>query len=336
MAVLVAAIVLLGAAALAYFSGSTQARPPLVVYCAHDSLYAQPILEKFQLQTGIPVNVRFDTEATKSLGLVSLLLREKEHPRCDVFWNNELLGTMQLQREGLLLPYQGAGYDRFPAAFKDPDGHWTGFGARMRVYIVNTRRMPATEEAVEQALEGDLSRMALAKPLYGTTRTHYTMLWDLRGGEHLKQWHREVRERGVREVAGNATVKNLVAQGTCDFGWTDSDDYFVALDAGRPVDMLPVRAGGATISIPNTLAIIRGTERLSDAQRLVDYLLSAQTELALANSKSRQIPLGPVDEHLVPKEVERLRRWAQDGYDLTRLGPAAEECLEWLKSEYVP
>src|SRR5262252_3639724 len=42
----------------------------LVVYCAHDSIYAEQIFKSFEQETGIPVEVRYDTEATKSLGLM--------------------------------------------------------------------------------------------------------------------------------------------------------------------------------------------------------------------------------------------------------------------------
>jgi iron(III) transport system substrate-binding protein len=96
----------------------------LVVYCAHDSIFSEKILRDFEQRTGIAVALRFDTEATKSLGLTELLIREKDAPRCDVFWNNELLGMLDLQQRGLLLPYQGAGHARIPAAFKAADGAW--------------------------------------------------------------------------------------------------------------------------------------------------------------------------------------------------------------------
>ena len=100
--------------------------------------------------------------------------------------------------------------------------------------------------------------------------------------------------------------------------------------------MLPVRLdGGRTICIPNSVAIIQGTERLAAAQRLVDFLLSAETELALAASKSRQIPLGPVDEAKLRDEIRRLKSWAAQGYPLNSLGPGRAACLRWLKSEYL-
>jgi len=309
----------------------------LVVYCAHDSVYSDKVLRDFSEQTGIPVAPKYDTEATKSLGLVELLIREKDNPRCDVFWNNELLGTMDLEEKGVLLPYKGGGYERIPDRFKDPEGHWAGFGARLRVYIINTDKMKADPGAVEKALAaGDLSRFAVAKPIYGTTLTHYCVLWDLWGAEKLKAWHRDLRARKVCEVTGNAHAKNVVAQGVCDLGWTDTDDYFVARHMRQPVAALPVRVdGGATICIPNTACIIKGTGRLEQAQALVDYLLSADCEIALANAESRQIPLGPLNDSLIPKEVREMTAWVKDGYSLAGLGAARAECLAWLKEEYL-
>ena len=126
------------ASLLAILWWGSAGRSALVVYCAHDSIYSEKILRDFEKRTGIPVAIRFDTEATKSLGLVELLVREKEAPRCDVFWNNELLGTLDLAERGILEPYASASFARIPAAFKDPGGRWTGFAARLRVYIFNT------------------------------------------------------------------------------------------------------------------------------------------------------------------------------------------------------
>lgn len=311
---------------------------PLVIYCAHDAIFSEKILQDFAKQTGIPVALRFDTEATKSLALTELLIREKDAPRCDVFWNNELLGTLDLQQRGLLEPYQGPGYARIPAAFKSPDGSWTGFAARLRVTISNTARIGTTPPNLDALLPGsDYSKIAIAKPLYGTTLTHYAALWKLWGRDKLMAWHRDWRTGGVHECNGNGSVKDAVAEGACYAGYTDTDDFFVAKDEGKPVAMSPVRLeDGKTIAIPNTVSIIRGTKRIDAARQLVDYLLSAETEIALARSKARQIPLGDVPADQLPAEVRELAGWARDGTDLNALGAARTECLAWLKSEYLP
>jgi len=334
-AVVVVAIVVVAAWAV-YTLAARGKSDSLVVYCAHDSVYADAVLKSFETSTGIPVSIRYDTEATKSLGLVELLLSEKDAPRCDVFWNNEVLGTLRLQRNGVLTPYQGTGYARIPERYKDPEGCWTGFAARLRVYIVNTEKMKNDAEEILKRMEGDLSRTAIAKPLYGTTFTHYCALWSLWGPEKLQAWHRDVRSRGLHEATGNAHVKNLVAEGVCDFGWTDSDDFFVGVDEKKPVAMCPIRLdNGQVICIPNTVGIIRGTPRMKQAQQLVDYLLSAESETALASSASRQVPLGPVDDSKLPESVRGLRANVENGCPMSKLSEVSEACLTWLKSEYL-
>ena len=306
----------------------------LVVYCAHDAVYADQILQEFQLRSGIKVSARYDTEATKSLGLTELIVREKDAPRCDVFWNNEMLGTADLAERGLLEPYRGDGWQRIPDQWKDAEARWTGFAARMRVVIVNTKSGVSAPDPT--LASGSLERVAIAKPLYGTTLTHYVVLWHQWGAERLKAWHRETRSRGLREVNGNGAVKQIVAQGTCDSGLTDTDDYFDAKDAGGAVRMLPVQLDdGATICIPNTVAIVRGSRHGEAAQKLVDFLLSAETEEALARSKARQIPLGTgVAQGSIPTEVRELAAFLPKATPLKSLLPARAECLGWLKAEY--
>jgi iron(III) transport system substrate-binding protein len=330
-------ILAVGACVLALAIWSTQSGDDaLVVYCAHDAVFADDVLREFERQTGIRVLPRYDTEQTKSLGLVNLLKAEKDLPQCDVFWNNELLGTVDLQQEGVLHPYRGPGFERIPGQFKDSQGHWAGFAARLRVFIVNADRMPADGQRIERLLEqGDLSRAAIAKPLFGTTLTHYTLLREVWGPDKLREWHHDTRRRGLREVGGNASTKDLVAAGACDFGFTDTDDYFVARDAGAPVEAVPVRVEGATICIPNSAAIIRGTRRLEAAQKLVDFLLSEETELKLARSASRQVPLGPVAEDRLPPEVRPLAVWAREGADLRGLLAERLAVVAWLKTEYL-
>ncbi|MDA3962307.1 MAG: extracellular solute-binding protein [Planctomycetota bacterium] len=307
----------------------------VVLYCAHDAVYAEDIIARFEKATGIDVAVRFDSEATKSLGLIRRLEQEAAAPACDVFWNNELLGTQDLARQGLLAPYQGSGWQRMSDAFKEPTGLWTGFGARMRVFIVNTEAVPADAD-VAALFAQQPQRSAIAKPLYGTTLTHFTLLWRDRGPAGVQAWYRDLLDRGLRVVDGNGRSKQLVADGALDLGWTDTDDAFLALDAKAPVRMEPVRLDdGATIAIPNTVAIITGAPHRAAAEQLVDFLLSQQVEVALANGPSRQVPLGPVDPSELPEELRPLQAWAAEGTPLDGLIDHRAACIEWLQSEYL-
>jgi iron(III) transport system substrate-binding protein len=306
----------------------------LVVYCAHDAIFSQQILDDFTKETGIAVTPRFDTEATKSLGLVNLIIREADAPRCDVFWNNETLGTIDLANRGLTEAYKGNGYERIPAAFTDPHGNWCGFAARLRVWIVNTDAFQPTQDAVEQAFKDRLADFTWAKPLYGTTLPHYCVLWAVEGESFLKELDAKLRKTAV-PAASNGQTRDLVANGTCAFGWTDTDDYFGAVDARKTVGMVPVTVGdGRTICIPNSVAIIKGTKHRETAEKFVDYLLSREVELRLARSESRQIPLGEIGDADLPAEVAQLVPAAAKGIDLSQAAAVRGDVLKWLTETY--
>src|SRR4051794_12559556 len=67
--------------------------PEVVVYTALDSEFSEPILRQFHEETGVAALPKFDVESTKTVGLAEAIVAERARPRCDVFWNNEILHT---------------------------------------------------------------------------------------------------------------------------------------------------------------------------------------------------------------------------------------------------
>ena len=307
----------------------------LVVYCAHDATHAEPIFRAFTEQTGIAITPVFDTEATKSLGLVERIRAERAHPRASVFWNNELLGTLQLAEEGLLQPITNRhSLAAAPAFARDPEHRWLAFGARMRVWIVNTNLAPATVEAVAGLEKSEPAALCRAKPMFGTTLTHYCVLARELGLPALQAWHRETLASGVRQAGGNAQTKNTVALGQCKAGWTDTDDFIEARDAGSPVAMLPARdPRGRAILIPNTVAILRGGASPALAEQFAAYLVSEEVAVRLATAPARHIPLVQMDDTRLPAEVREWRKELANASPLIDLLPLRARVLAWLRSE---
>src|SRR5262245_56706394 len=129
-------------ALLLAFAGCGSRFDRVILYCAHDREFAEPILQDFTARTGIDVVARHDSEANKSVSLVEALLRESAHPRCDVHWNNEILGTSRLERVGVLAPYESPSAADYPPRWWGPTHAWHAFAARARVIAVNTRLVP--------------------------------------------------------------------------------------------------------------------------------------------------------------------------------------------------
>src|SRR5438128_241756 len=139
------ALCVLAAALAAALAGCGSSANRVVLYCAHDREFAEPILQEFTRRTGLDVVTRYDSEANKSVSLVEALLREANRPRCDVHWNNEILGTIRLQRAGVLAAYASPSAEAYPPQWRGPEHQWHAFAARARVIIVNTRLVPVEE-----------------------------------------------------------------------------------------------------------------------------------------------------------------------------------------------
>jgi iron(III) transport system substrate-binding protein len=267
----------------------------VVVYTSHDQLLSEPILQLFEARTGIEVLPVYDTEATKTTGLVNRIIAEAGRPRCDVFWNNEIVQTLRLVERGLTQPHHSPSAETIPPEFRDPESHWTGFAARARVIVLNTDVVSESVEVLDYddsftptTLSG---RAGLALPLFGTTATHFALIHTERGPVGAEEWLRSLEPSGVQILDSNGQVCDAVARGALACGWTDTDDVAVAMAEGQPVAQVLPEEGA--ILIPNTVAMIAGAPHPDEARALIDFLLSPSVEKRLASGAGAQIPLNP-------------------------------------------
>lgn len=266
----------------------------VVVYVAHDQDYSEPILKDFEKATGIKVDALYDTEATKTVGLVNRIIAEKVNPRADVFWNNEVMRTVMLKEEGALEPYCSINAADVDVVYKDSDCYWTGFGARGRVILYNTDRMSEEPDSIYDLLDSKWKgKSCIAKPIYGTTSTHAAAIFALLGDEKAKEFFLKVKENGIQIVESNSMVRDQVVVGECYFGLTDTDDAYDATSSGKPVKMIFPDQDENDIGdliIPNSIMMIKGARHKEEAKLLIDYILTADVEKKLAES-ALQMPL---------------------------------------------
>jgi iron(III) transport system substrate-binding protein len=312
--------------------------PDVVIYCALDQVDSEPILREFEARTGLVVRAEFDVEASKTVGLVRRIREERERPRCDVFWNNEIAHTVSLAEDGFLASYDSPSAEGIPETFRDPGRRWTGFAARARVFIVNTELADPAEvrgmwDLVDERWAG---RVGMARPLTGTTLTHATALFVRLGEEAAMDYLQRVKGGGVSLTSGNATLMRLVSEGELAWGWTDTDDYNRARQKGRPVEVVFPDAGEegiGTLFIPNTIAVLEDAPHPDAARQLVDYLLSEEVERRLAGFDGAQIPLHESlqdEPHALP--LERMKPME---VDYTAIGAAIDERFAQLKEMFL-
>ena len=240
---------------------------------------------------------KFDVESSKTVGLAQLLIRESPKPRCDLFWNNEILNTLRLREKGLLATWKPSNAADIPPEFQGKDGTWYGFAARARILIVNTKLVPEGDrprglaDLVDPRWKG---KVAIAKPMAGTTATHFTCLFVAWGDDKAKEFCANLKKNEVQVVSGNKQVAQAVGSGQALFGLTDTDDAMGEVDAGQPVAIIYPDSGKndlGTLFIPNVLSIPKGAPHPTEAEALGNALLGPDYEGKLATGPSAQIPL---------------------------------------------
>jgi len=114
-------------------------------------------------------------------------------------------------------------------------------------------------------------------------------------------------------ATSNGDVKKRVLQGEITCGLTDTDDANEALKEGTHVDFVLLgQQGIGCLIIPNLVNLINNSSHSENGKKLMDYLLSKETEVKLAKSCA-QMPLHKGVEihknmqsldHIVPMKID--------------------------------
>ena len=182
-------------------------------------------------------------------------------------------------------------------------------------------------------------RVAMAKPLFGTTATHAACLFEVMGADAAKRYYRDLKGNGVHIVPGNKQVARGVADGTYAFGITDSDDAVLEVLAGKPVIIICPDATGhpahprmGTVFIPNTLAIMKGCPNREGAKKLIDYLLTNETRLAQGGGY--QFPLNPANATTQHEALQTRHQVKAAEIDFEKAADLWDESQQFLKDEF--
>ncbi|MBW2703712.1 MAG: extracellular solute-binding protein [Deltaproteobacteria bacterium] len=287
------------------FAGCEKKSAEVVIYTSVDQVFSEPVLKDFEKETGIKVRMVFDTEETKSTGLLNRLLAESAHPQADVFWSNDPVRSQVLVRRELVEPYVPSTSVDIPASFKDPKGRWVAFSARARVILLNKKRLgdgpkpTGVKDLLDPRWRGQAT---IANPAFGTTTMHLAALFNAWGEAKTRKFLKGLRENQIRMASSNGEVKRLVSTGEMLWGLTDTDDAAVAIKSGAPVEVIyPDEKGMGTLLMPTTAVLIRGGPHMAQGKKLLDYLASKETERKLAFAPCAQLPLRedvPTPAHL--------------------------------------
>src|SRR5947207_11923776 len=207
----------------------------VVVYVSEDQVFSEPILKDFERETGITVKSVFDTEESKSTGVMNRLIAETDNPQADVYWANEPVRADALKQRGVSGAYDSPSAEGIANQFKDPDHYWTGFSARARVLLVNTSSTIKPAGIVAYTEPSAKGRAAIANPLFGTTTDYVAALFTIWGEDRAKTFMNDIKRNGVKMTTSNGESTDFVATGQVDFSLVHTDVAVNTKQQGKPV-----------------------------------------------------------------------------------------------------
>jgi iron(III) transport system substrate-binding protein len=312
--------------------GGSSGAGAITAYTSVDQVFAEPVLRAFEGMGKQTVRAVFDTEETKSTGVLNRLIAEAKQPQADIFWSGDPVRPFLLVKRGLVERYVPPSATAVPEAFKAKDGTWTGVAARARVLLVNKTKV--APDAMPRSIK-DMAdprwtgQTTIANPLFGTTTMHVAALFTTWGSEQAKSFLAELKRNKVRIVSSNGEVKRLVVAGEVAFGLTDTDDAYEAIKGGAPVEMVyPDQDGLGTLVMPTTVVLLKGGPNPEGGKKLIDYLVTADVEAAMAKSGAH-MPL----QHGVPapegvRPVSDIKAMV---VDYAQVGGTMEGIQPWLR-----
>ena len=274
----------------------TSEQDSIVVYAGRDEELVQPLIEMFEEESGIQVEVRY----ARSAELAAQLLEEGANSPADVFFAQDAGALGAVSKAGLLTKLPIDIYDLVPAAYSAADGMWVGVSGRVRVMNYNPKTVNELPKSVF-----DLSdplwkgRVAIA-PSNASFQAFVTAMRVVEGDEKTLEWLKAMKANAVI-FEKNAAILEAVEAGQVDVGLINHY-YWYALAKEQGVENMKSKIAQFESNDVGNLINAAGVGIVNDsnaARKFVEYLLSKTGQTYFAES-TREYPLVagvmPVDD----------------------------------------
>jgi iron(III) transport system substrate-binding protein len=258
----------------------------LVVYSGRGEALVGPLLEQFTEQTGIKLDVRYNSTAS----LATQVLHEQEKTPADVVFFQESGYLGFLSQAGLLAPLDNKLTAIVPASYKDKGNQWVGTSARLRVLVYNPQKvtsdqLPATLEALT---DKKWQRHLGWAPTNASLQAHLSALRAVWGDARTKQWLTEFYANQPMNYPRNSQIVQAVGRGEIDMGWTNHY-YLYQLKRQDPTLQaenyhFPEQGRAGNLLIVSGVGIIRHSQKQEAAAKLVEFLLSEPSQRYITQS----------------------------------------------------
>jgi len=274
-------LLLAGCAAAAPVDNPTSAEPTadgaFTLYSGRDEELVQPLIDQFETETGIEVEVRYGN--TAELG--ALLLEEGDASPSDVFLSQDAGALGALSLAGLFTELPTDVTEAIPAGFTSTDGTWVGVTGRARVVVYDGERVTADElpDTIDGYVTDEWAGRLGVAPGNASFQSFVTALRVLEGEDAAAEWVEALAGNSPQIFEGNSVILTAVDEGVLDAGLINHYYWYRAaaeVGAENMRSQLKFLEAGDAGSIVNVTGagILKGAATDADALEFVRYLVS--------------------------------------------------------------
>ena len=285
-----------GGALLAACGGGEAGPGELTLYNGQHVETTVALVEAFEHQTGIHVNIRSNSEDV----FTNQILAEGTHSPADIFYAENSPALETLQDHGLLVPVRPATLSRVPAGYSSPRGQWVGVSARVSVMVYNTsllRPAQLPSSVLDLARPQWRGKLALA-PGEADFQPIVTAVQHAYGTATTVRWLEGIKDNAASHVyPDNETVTDEVNRGQVAIGIIDQYYWYrlrtVNGVAGTHSAIAFFAPGdpGYVVDVSGA-GILASSSHRAAAQRFLAFLVSAPAQEIIARGDSFEYPIG--------------------------------------------
>ncbi len=286
---------------------------PLVVYSGRSEELVAPLIDRFEVESGIETEVRY----AGSDELAATLLAEGEGSEADVFFAQDPASLGVVAEMMSVLPDETLSL--VDQQFQDSGGRWVGTSGRVRALAYNTSTDIPLPETIDDVLDPAWSGQLGIAPTNGSFLAFVAAMILERGEDGTRQWLEALAANDPVDFEGNAPIVEATDSGEIEGGLVNHY-YLLRLRAeglGQNTENHFIPGGDVgSLVMPAGVSILSSTARPEAAQQLVDFLLAVGAQSYFATD-TFEFPL--IDGVAQPEDVPPLVEINAPDVDLSEL-----------------
>lgn len=260
----------------------------LVVYSGRSESLVQPLIDQFIAETGINVDVRY----AGSPELAGVLLEEGANSPADLFFAQDPGSLGAIDSAGMLQPLPESILAVVPDRFRADDGDWVGISGRARVIVYNTQAItdPASQlpDDIYDFIDPEWNGRIGWAPTNASYQTMVTAMRHIWGEEKTRAWLEGILANNPIVFESNTPIVDAVGSGEIDVGFVNH--YYLYRFLSEQGESFPARnyflpgGGPGSLIMVSGAGILKTAKNVENAQRFIEYLLSAHGQQYFADS----------------------------------------------------